>query len=140
MLSHSPIFYCQRYRLQAGFLTIVNWFLKPRPTMPLSDLIKYYRKRQGLTQEQLAEYSNITLRTIQRIEKGETIPRAYTVAAIAKVFNKTPEDFCDTARETQEPAETPATGNPVNVNAVKSIGRCAFVPSSGHARGTGSSQ
>ncbi|HEU4471690.1 MAG TPA: helix-turn-helix transcriptional regulator [Flavisolibacter sp.] len=48
------------------------------------------RKQKGLTQEELAEKAGITVRTIQRIESGETIPRAYTIRAIAEALELDP--------------------------------------------------
>lgn len=51
--------------------------------MELSQKIVTARKKKGLTQEQLADLTNITVRTIQRIESGESIPRSYTLKAIA---------------------------------------------------------
>lgn len=45
------------------------------------------RKLKGLTQEQLADISNVTVRTIQRIESGESTPRAYTLKAIATALD-----------------------------------------------------
>lgn len=41
------------------------------------------RKAQGLTQEEVANRCKITVRTIQRIESGKVIPRAYTIKTIA---------------------------------------------------------
>ena len=54
------------------------------------------RKQKGLTQEELVEKCNITVRTIQRIEAGETTPRSYTIKTLLnamgfeyeKVFGK----------------------------------------------------
>ena len=54
------------------------------------------RKQKGLTQEGLVEKCNINVRTIQRIEAGETTPRIYTIKIILnalgldyeKVFEK----------------------------------------------------
>ncbi len=46
--------------------------------MERSDLakrVKELRTKKGLSQEQLAEASGLSLRTIQRIENGETLPR-----------------------------------------------------------------
>jgi len=40
------------------------------------------RKSRGLTQEELVEKCNISVRTIQRIETGEVTPRMYTVKTI----------------------------------------------------------
>ncbi|MFD1164068.1 helix-turn-helix domain-containing protein [Sphingobacterium daejeonense] len=51
--------------------------------MELSQKIALLRKQKGLTQEQLAERAGVTVRTIQRIESGETIPRAYTLQNLA---------------------------------------------------------
>jgi transcriptional regulator with XRE-family HTH domain len=42
-----------------------------------------YRKARGMTQEELAEKSGISIRTIQRIETGEVIPRAYTIKVLS---------------------------------------------------------
>lgn len=44
------------------------------------------RKSRGLTQEELAEKAGVTVRTIQRIESGETEPRAYTLKRIAEAL------------------------------------------------------
>ena len=40
------------------------------------------RKANGLTQEELVEKCNISVRTIQRIEAGEVTPRSYTIKTI----------------------------------------------------------
>lgn len=40
------------------------------------------RKSKGLTQEELVEKCNISVRTIQRIETGEVTPRSYTIKTI----------------------------------------------------------
>ena len=44
--------------------------------------LKKIRERQNLTQEELAERSGISVRTIQRIEAG-TIPKGYTLKTLA---------------------------------------------------------
>ena len=48
----------------------------------LGKKISELRKKKGLTQEDLVEKCNITVRTIQRIESGETTPRIYTIKTI----------------------------------------------------------
>ena len=45
----------------------------------LGKRLKELRNRKGLSQEQLAEDSCLSLRTIQRIEKNETVPRGDTL-------------------------------------------------------------
>ncbi len=44
------------------------------------------RKIKGLTQEELAEQSQINLRTIQRIENSENVPRGKTLSLICDVL------------------------------------------------------
>ena len=48
----------------------------------LGNRISELRKAKGLTQEELVERCNISVRTIQRIETGEVNPRSYTVKTI----------------------------------------------------------
>lgn len=48
----------------------------------LGKKISEIRKDKGLTQEELVEKCNITVRTLQRIEAGEVTPRSYTVKTI----------------------------------------------------------
>lgn len=55
--------------------------------MELHQRILQARKQKGLTQEQLSELSGITVRSIQRIEAGETSPRAYTLKAMAQALD-----------------------------------------------------
>lgn len=55
----------------------------------LADKIKELRKNKGLSQDQLSELSNISVRTIQRIEKGSTIPNGDTLNKLATVLEAT---------------------------------------------------
>ena len=48
----------------------------------LGNKISQLRKAKGLTQEELVERCNISVRTIQRIETGDVNPRSYTVKTI----------------------------------------------------------
>jgi transcriptional regulator with XRE-family HTH domain len=48
----------------------------------LGKKISELRKAKGLTQEELVEKCNISVRTIQRIEAGEVTPRVYTIKTI----------------------------------------------------------
>lgn len=51
--------------------------------MKTGQLIKELRLKKGITQEDLAAKTDISVRTIQRIESGEVDPRAYTLQSIA---------------------------------------------------------
>jgi XRE family transcriptional regulator, regulator of sulfur utilization len=70
--------------------------------MKLHEQIIVARKGKGLTQEQLADASNLTVRTIQRIESGENIPRSFTLKAIAKALDKPFEYFSESPNQDAE--------------------------------------
>ncbi|MGB3465276.1 MAG: helix-turn-helix transcriptional regulator [Cyclobacteriaceae bacterium] len=53
----------------------------------LGKKISELRKASRLTQEELVEKCNISIRTIQRIESGEVTPRSYTVKTIFSALN-----------------------------------------------------
>jgi len=55
--------------------------------METGKLIKELRIKKGMTQEELAEKTEVSARTIQRIENGEVDPRAYTLQMIAKALD-----------------------------------------------------
>lgn len=46
---------------------------------PIGDKIFEIRKRKGLSQVELSDLSKINLRTLQRIEKGVTVPHGSTL-------------------------------------------------------------
>ncbi|MEM0517592.1 MULTISPECIES: helix-turn-helix domain-containing protein [Aequorivita] len=46
------------------------------------------RKQKGFTQEELVEQCNINVRTIQRIEAGEVMPRSFTLKTILNVLGE----------------------------------------------------
>ena len=54
--------------------------------MKIGQEIKKLRLDRGLTQEELAERTNLSTRTIQRIENGEVDPRLYTLQTIAEAL------------------------------------------------------
>lgn len=53
----------------------------------------YNRKLKGLTQKELSERTNVTVRTIQRIEKGETEPHLQTVKLLAAAMEIEVDDL-----------------------------------------------
>ncbi|MGO4878315.1 DUF4870 domain-containing protein [Pedobacter psychrotolerans] len=59
--------------------------------MDIAYKIKTLRQQKGLSQEELALKSNLSLRTIQRIELNETMPRGYTLNNIAEALDTTYE-------------------------------------------------
>ncbi|MFC6861124.1 helix-turn-helix domain-containing protein [Zunongwangia atlantica] len=61
----------------------------------ISERVTELRNRKGFSQEVLAEESGLSLRTIQRIENGETTPRGDTLQRIAKGLSVTSEEIID---------------------------------------------
>jgi transcriptional regulator with XRE-family HTH domain len=45
------------------------------------------RKAKGLTQEELVDKCNLNVRTLQRIESGEVVPRTYTIRLIFEALD-----------------------------------------------------
>lgn len=60
-----------------------------------SQKIKELRIQKGMSQEVLAENSGLSLRTIQRIENNETIPRGDSLKRLAIALKTTPDDIID---------------------------------------------
>ncbi|MGK7391442.1 MAG: DUF4870 domain-containing protein [Candidatus Cyclobacteriaceae bacterium M2_1C_046] len=59
--------------------------------------IKELRSRKGFSQEQLAEETQLSLRTIQRIENGESVPRGDTLVRLTSSLGVTPDDIMEWA-------------------------------------------
>ena len=57
--------------------------------------IKELRKQKGMSQEFLAEESGLSLRTIQRIENGETNPTGDSLKRLSNALNINPDELID---------------------------------------------
>jgi len=55
--------------------------------------LKNIRKKNGLTQEELAKKANITARNYQRVEKGVQDPKTTTALLIAQALQTTVEEL-----------------------------------------------
>ncbi|MBK3517177.1 helix-turn-helix domain-containing protein [Carboxylicivirga marina] len=67
--------------------------------MEIGKLIKELRTKKGITQEELAHQTEVSTRTIQRIENGDVDPRAYTLQMIAKALEVDYSMFVETSSE-----------------------------------------
>lgn len=65
----------------------------------LAGKIVALRKSKGLSQEALAEKASINLRTLQRIENGETEPRGQTLKLLAQALDSPIEELMDFTKE-----------------------------------------
>jgi transcriptional regulator with XRE-family HTH domain len=73
--------------------------------METGKLIKELRIKKGMTQEELADKTEVTARTIQRIENGEVDPRFYTLQMIAKALEVDFNLFVETEPDEEQEIE-----------------------------------
>jgi len=73
--------------------------------MTLGAKLKVRRQELGLSQKDLAEQTNLSLRTIQRIEKDQNAPRGYTMRALAEALESDPLSFAQPEREKGDPVK-----------------------------------
>ncbi len=61
--------------------------------MSIGNQIVAFRKKLGISQEELSQRSDISLRTIQRLEKEQVKPRGYTLNRLAQALQVSLEDL-----------------------------------------------
>ncbi len=69
-------FYKRKFRFKFAFERVMN----------IGIIIKEVRKQKGLTQLDLSEHANISVRTVQRIEKDEVEPSFYSLKSISEIL------------------------------------------------------
>jgi len=75
--------------------------------------IAFFRRRDNLTQAELAEKLNYTDKAVSKWERGESVPDVLTLMQIARVFGVGLDDLTGGESEDvpgETPAETPAPG------------------------------
>jgi uncharacterized Tic20 family protein len=65
----------------------------------LSRRVKELRVKNGFSQEFLAEECKVSLRTIQRIENGVTIPHGYTLSKLSMALHVGPDELVDWSKQ-----------------------------------------
>ena len=94
--------------------------------------LKEGRLSKGLTQKELSERSNISVRSIQRIENGDIVPRSHTLKTLAEILGLSFETFMQSARSQNvvipegEEVEA-ATGITRAQRIILSIGVCLII-------------
>ena len=61
----------------------------------LSKRVKELRMKKGFSQDELAELSGLSLRTIQRVENGETVSRGDTLKRLAVTLQVSADEILD---------------------------------------------
>lgn len=69
------------------------------------------RKIKGLSQEDLADLAKVNIRTIQRIENNENIPRGNTLALISEGLGLKPDELLQLNNKTQKKSITEIIAN-----------------------------
>lgn len=65
----------------------------------IAQLVKSSRLARGYTQQQLADLVGITLRSVQRIESGDVLPRYYTLKLLAQHLHFSAEVLRDNSAD-----------------------------------------
>lgn len=73
---------------------------------PLSKNLLYHRRRKGMSQEKLSECSGVTVRTIQRIEKGEVNSHIQTISMLAEALEIPVQDLLPLENPKDEAIQT----------------------------------
>jgi transcriptional regulator with XRE-family HTH domain len=79
--------------------------------METGKLIRDLRIKKGMTQEELADKTEVSARTIQRIENGEVDPRAYTLQMIAKALEVDYNLFIENKPDEEQEIQQANTNN-----------------------------
>lgn len=64
----------------------------------MENQVKILREKMNMTQNELAERSGLSLRTVQRVEAGNVL-KGFTLKALAQALNTQPEDLIISLKE-----------------------------------------
>ena len=79
----------------------------------IKNKIRTYREKLGYTQAELADKTNLSIRTIQRVESGATIPKGHTLKVLSEVLGIEKEELL------KEPnSEIPKSDNNLKVKLI----------------------
>ena len=68
--------------------------------MNIGSVIKSKRREKDLTQEQLAEYLNVSVSAVSQWESGKTVPDVSLIITLANFFDVTTDELlCRTAKK-----------------------------------------
>ena len=85
---------------QEGGLWLYESFV--RKEMNIGTIIKKLRHQRDLTQEQLAEYLNVSVSAVSQWESGKTVPDVSTLLALANFFDVTLDELFDRTSKEKE--------------------------------------
>jgi len=113
----------------------------------IAQWVKEGRAARGYTQQELSDLTNISLRSVQRIENGEVYPRLYTIKILAEHLGFTEQLMAPAEKEAITPSLLPVTKYRMNTTQklILSIGiallvfllTAAYIAQSAHFPETG---
>src|SRR5690242_18664393 len=69
-----------------GFAIFSNYAIAERDMTSIGEQVRAFRERNAMTVDDLAEKSGVSSRQLFRIESGESMPKAGTLASLAAAF------------------------------------------------------
>lgn len=79
--------------------------------MKVGEKISTLRRKQGLSQEELAVRLNVTRQAVSKWETGTSVPELETLVALAKIFGVT-TDYLLSVEKQEEPSPQPEEKHP----------------------------
>ncbi|RZS93892.1 helix-turn-helix domain-containing protein [Aquimarina brevivitae] len=68
----------------------------------IAEVVKSRRVALGLTQQEVADLTKLSLRSVQRIEKGEVVPRMHTLKMLAQQLDFSLENLDESNAKPQK--------------------------------------
>lgn len=91
-------------------------------TLKLNEIISYYRKKQGLTQEQLAQALGVTNQSVSKWESGQCCPDISLIPQLADIFGITIDElFGKELSKTESPSVLPVDVDWADDNAIRVV-------------------
>lgn len=90
--------------------------------LKLNEIISYYRKKQGLTQEQLAQRLGLTNQSVSKWESGQCCPDISLIPLLADIFGITIDElFGKEPPKTEYPSVLPINVDWENDNTIRVV-------------------
>lgn len=96
--------------------------MNPNQKQMIANMVKEGRLAKGLTQKELSGLSNISVRSIQRIENAELLPRSYTLKTLAGVLDLPFEKLQSVSSDTEAPEQPQVRDKNTTQKIILSIG------------------
>lgn len=90
----------------------------------IGEKIKFFRKKKGLSQEELSEIINLEMKSLSRIESGHNYPQCENLIAISNALGVYPWQLYYTQNEDFEEMKTEIINNIDNEKILPALYQC----------------